>query len=298
VQDNDGNWSYWSTSELYIYPNAPPVGTIDSIEPSPAEKGDEVTFNGTGADSDGTIVGYQWESSIDGELSTDEDFSSSDLSLGHHAITFMVQDNDGAWSDPQASGENGSVPGIQLWIYAVPVAIAGQDSTGTSGVPLQFSGAGTDEDGTIANYEWDFDGDGIYEYSSSTSVDWNSNYGSTSYTYSLEGNYTAVLRVTDNDGFTSTDTVDIAMDKALPPPDDEVLTPESTDDDEVLTPESTDNDDALTPESVDGSPGFSTDSLYILGTLAVAIVTSGALIYIRSWKRRARKTDPFGDNLR
>jgi hypothetical protein len=234
-------------------------------------------------------VAYLWESSIDRELSTEANFSSNTLSFGHHTITFRVQDNDGAWSNTRSES---------LFVFAYPVAIAGQDSTGTSGVPLQFSGAGTDEDGTIANYEWDFDGDGIYEYSSSTSVDWNSNYGSTSYTYSLEGNYTAVLRVTDNDGFTSTDTVDIAMDKALPPPDDEVLTPESTDDDEVLTPESTDNDDALTPESVDGSPGFSTDSLYILGTLAVAIVTSGALIYIRSWKRRARKTDPFGDNLR
>ncbi|SVA45396.1 uncharacterized protein METZ01_LOCUS98250, partial [marine metagenome] len=34
----------------------------------------------------------------------------------------------------------------------------------TPGVPLQFSGAGTDEDGTIAKYEWDFDGDGVFEW--------------------------------------------------------------------------------------------------------------------------------------
>ncbi len=230
VQDNDGDWSSWSTAELYVYPNAPPDGTIDSIEPSPAEKGTTVAFNGTSSDTDGTIVGYQWESSIDGELSTDKDFSSSDLSLGHHAITFMVQDNDGAWSDPQASGENGSVPGIQLLIYAMPVAIAGQDSTGTPGVPLQFSGAGTDEDGTIAKYEWDFDGDGVFEWSSTEN-------GLNTYIYNNEGTYTATLRVTDNDGFTDTDTVEVTIsEKKIQIDDDGNVTVTDAEEDEEGIP--------------------------------------------------------------
>jgi hypothetical protein len=204
VKDNDGEWSDWDTAELVIYPNNPPVANIDLIAPSPAEKGVEATFNGTGVDSDGTVVAYLWESSIDGELSTDEDFSINDLSIGHHTITFRVQDNDGAWSDFSTNGENGSVPGIQLWIYAVPVAIAGQDSTGTPGVPLQFSGAGTDEDGTIAKYEWDFDGDGVFEWSSPEN-------GRELNIYNNEGTYTATLRVTDNDGFTDTDTVEVTI---------------------------------------------------------------------------------------
>jgi PKD repeat protein len=173
-----------------------------------------VFFIGSGSDSDGAIVAYLWDSSIDGEIGTEEDFSSSGLSLGHHAITFLVQDNDGAWSDPQASGENGSVPGIQLWIYAVPVAIAGQDSTGTPGVPLQFSGAGTDEDGTIAKYEWDFDGDGVFEWSSTEN-------GLNTYIYNNEDTYTATLRVTDNDGFTNTDTVDVTISEKKIQIDDE-----------------------------------------------------------------------------
>jgi len=205
VQDNDGAWSSWSTTELYIYPNAPPVGIIDSIEPSPAEKGDEVTFNGTGSDSDGTVVAYLWESSIDGELSTDEDFSSNGLSLGHHAITFRVQDNDGDWSD--AASES-------LFVFAYPVAIAGQNSTGTPGVPLQFSGAGTDEDGTIVKYEWDFGGDGVFEWSSTEN-------GLNIYIYNNKGTYTATLRVTDNDGFTDTDTVEVTISKKIIQIDDE-----------------------------------------------------------------------------
>ena len=216
VQDNDGDWSPYSsgntsgnttgntTAELYVYPNAPPVGTIDSIEPSPAEEGTAVSFSATGSDSDGTIVAYHWESSIDGELSTEEDFSSSGLSLGHHTITFQVQDNDGVWNSPQGSGENGSIPGIPLWIYAVPVAIAGDDVSTTPTVPVQFNGQGTDEDGTIAKYEWDFDGNGIYDWASTEN-------GRELNIYNNEGTYTAVLRVTDNDGFTNTDTVVITV---------------------------------------------------------------------------------------
>jgi hypothetical protein len=204
VQDNDGGWSDYDSTTLVVYPNSLPLAVIDSIYPSPAEKGTTVFFNGTSSDSDGTVVAYLWESSIDGELSTEEDFTTTNLSIGNHTITFMVQDNDGAWSASLEGGGNVSIPGISLWIYASPVAIAGQDSTGTPGVPLQFSGAGTDEDGTIAKYEWDFDGDGVFEWSSTEN-------GLNTYIYNNEDTYTATLRVTDNDGFTDTDTVEVTI---------------------------------------------------------------------------------------
>ena len=205
VRDNDGAWSSWHTAELDIYPNAPPSDTIDSIEPSQAEAGTTVFFDGTGSDSDGTVVAYLWASSIDGELSTEEDFSSNDLSFGNHIITFRVQDNDGDWSDAASESQ---------FVFAYPVAIAGQDSTGTPGVPLQFSGAGTDEDGTIAKYEWDFDGDGVFEWSSTEN-------GLNTYIYNNEDTYTATLRVTDNDGFTDTDTVEITISEKKIQIDDE-----------------------------------------------------------------------------
>jgi len=205
VQDNDGEWSAWVNTTLVIHPNAPPVGSIDSIEPSSAENGTTVFFTGTGSDSDGSIVAYRWESSIDGELSTEEDFSlTGNLSLGHHAITFLVQDNDGAWSSPQGSGENGSVPGISLWVYAVPISIAGDNVSTTTEVPIQFNGQGIDEDGSIAKYEWDFDGNGVYDWSSTEN-------GLTTYIYNNEGTYTAVLKVTDDDGHTATDSLVITV---------------------------------------------------------------------------------------
>jgi PKD repeat protein len=55
--------------------------------------------------------------------------------------------------------------------------------------------------------EWDFDGNGVYDWSSTEN-------GLTTYIYNNEGTYTAVLRVTDNDGFTATDSRVITVSKA------------------------------------------------------------------------------------
>jgi len=205
VQDNDGEWSDYSRVTLVVNSNNRPLAVIDSIYPSPVEKGTAVYFNGTGLDSDGTIVVHLWESSIDGFLSNDEDFATADLSIGDHIIYFQVKDNNEDWSSDSQ---------WELWIYTVPVAIAGQNATGTPGVPLQFSGAGIDEDGTIAKYEWDFDGDGVFEWSSTEN-------GMNTYIYNNEGIYTATLRVTDNNGFTDTDTVEITISEKKIQIDDE-----------------------------------------------------------------------------
>ena len=82
-----------------------------------------------------------------------------------------------------------------------PVAIADDWNSQKKVLPgevVSFSGTGTDEDGNVVLYEWDFNGDGVYEWSSSES-------GSADFTFTNEGTYTAVLRVTDNDGLTATD---------------------------------------------------------------------------------------------
>ncbi len=209
VLDNDTifpkRWSEWVTAVLIVTPNSQPVGIIDSISPSPAEAGITVFFNSTGTDDNLTIVSYLWKSTIDGNLSEQRNFSASDLSIGYHIIALQVLDNDGVWSSSVSQ---------ELWIYVSPVAIAGQDSTGTPGVPLQFSGAATDEDGTVILYEWDFDGDGIFEWSSTEN-------GRELNIYNNEGTYTATLRVTDNDGFTDTDTVEITISEKKVQIDDE-----------------------------------------------------------------------------
>ncbi|MEZ5335635.1 MAG: hypothetical protein R2741_10545 [Methanolobus sp.] len=80
-------------------PNQEPTAIIGSVTPNPSLEGSSVSFSGSGTDFDGSIVDYAWESSIDGQLSTEASFSSPGLSVGTHAISFRVQDDDNAWSD-------------------------------------------------------------------------------------------------------------------------------------------------------------------------------------------------------
>jgi hypothetical protein len=76
-----------------------PTAYIDYISPHNATCGQTISFKGHGIDPDGTIGAYNWRSSVDGDLSTADSFSTSTLSPGTHSIWFKVQDNDGQWSN-------------------------------------------------------------------------------------------------------------------------------------------------------------------------------------------------------
>ena len=198
AQDNEGRWG-GRTVSLKIYPNLSPNATITSINPWPADIEMPVFFNSSSSDIDGVILVYEWNSSIDGLLSIEHNFNMIGLSLGNHTITFRVQDNDGSWSSDSSS----------IWIYASPVAIPGADLENIEiNTEIQFSGAGTDEDGEIVLYEWDFDGDGIFEWSSEEN-------GITTHIYNKAGVYSATLRVTDSDNNTGTDSRRIEIAQGL-----------------------------------------------------------------------------------
>lgn len=81
-----------------------------------------------------------------------------------------------------------------------PVAVASADNaTPTTRTTVQFSSAGSSED--VVSFSWDF-GDG----SSSSAAN-------PGHKYKKEGNYVAVLTVTDDGGLTGTDSVDIMVSK-------------------------------------------------------------------------------------
>ena len=60
-----------------------------------------------------------------------------------------------------------------------------------------------DPDGSIITYEWDFNGDGLFDLSTSDPV--------ATFTYSTPGNKTITLRATDSDGATQRDTYTISI---------------------------------------------------------------------------------------
>ena len=79
--------------------NVPPVAYIDAVTPPTITAGEDVTFQGHGIDTDGTIVAYRWRSNIDGPLGVDASTVTNELTAGEHIIYLRVQDNNGDWSE-------------------------------------------------------------------------------------------------------------------------------------------------------------------------------------------------------
>ena len=83
--------------------NQAPTAIIDQINPIISLPGGSITFSGSATDIDGFISRYHWSSSIDGNLSSLDNFTLSNLTMGLHTIYFIVQDNEGRWSLPVTS---------------------------------------------------------------------------------------------------------------------------------------------------------------------------------------------------
>ncbi|MFD1686725.1 malectin domain-containing carbohydrate-binding protein [Halobellus litoreus] len=91
-------------------------------------------------------------------------------------------------------GEGGNLP---------PTASLSTSTTsGTTGQSISFEASGSnDPDGSIASYEWDFDGDGVTDATGP----------SVSHTFQSAGTYTVELAVTDDGGATATATEQISV---------------------------------------------------------------------------------------
>jgi PKD domain len=94
------------------------------------------------------------------------------------------------------AGQNLGLPAMLLKIdnNIAPVAtITIPAQPMTANAPISFQAAGSDLDGTVVKYEWDWENDGTMDTSSGSP-------GTTQHTYTTPGAYTVKLRVTDNNG--------------------------------------------------------------------------------------------------
>jgi subtilisin family serine protease/PKD repeat protein len=85
-----------------------------------------------------------------------------------------------------------------------PTASAGNGYRWTAGLPISFLGSGSDSDGMVTGYSWDF-GDGT----TGTGAALN-------HVYASAGEYTATLTVTDNGGATGSASVTVVVSPAVP----------------------------------------------------------------------------------
>ncbi len=193
VTDDDGATG---TTEVNVTVNALPnqLPVADAGVDQTVTEGSSVMLDGSAStDPDGTIISYEWKegSSV---LSTAVSFSKSDFSIGVHTIILTVIDDDGAVATDDVNVTVNSAPN------QLPIADAGVDQSVTEGSSVMLDGsASTDPDGTIISYEWK-EGSSVLSTAESFSKS----------DFSI-GVHTLILTVTDDDGATDTDEVNVTV---------------------------------------------------------------------------------------
>ena len=166
--------------------NQPPVASFTFTPANPAP-GQPVQFDASSSyDPDGTITSYRWDFDNDGTIdATGRVVSHAFSSPGPYNVRLVVTDNMGARSEATKTVN-------VVVLNRPPVA----DFTWTPANPkpgdwIQFdASASFDPDGTITDYQWDFDNDGTSDASGRVVF----------HAFTAPGSYNVRLVVTDNMG--------------------------------------------------------------------------------------------------
>jgi len=178
VTDDDG--ASGSTSATKTVLNRPPVASFTESAET-VYTGENIAFNASASyDPDGYIVSYFWDFG-DGTNSTGVIVEHSYVDDGVYTVTLTATDDDGVSS---------SISAAKTILNRPPVAVFTEsaETIYTSEVIAFNASDSYDPDGIIVSYFWNF-GDGT----NATGI-------TVEHTYVEDGNYTATLTVTDDDG--------------------------------------------------------------------------------------------------
>ena len=199
VTDDDGATN--STSAVKTVLNRPPVAIL-SESAEIVDTGVVITFDTSDSyDLDGEIVSYHWDFGDDFAEIYVKDVNLTAIAThsyadnGAYTVTLTVTDDDGATDLTSTT---------KKVLNRSPIASFTQNATTVDvGEAIHFDASGSsDLDGDIVEYFWDFD-----DLTDETGV-------TVDHVYTEGGNYTVTLFVTDDDGATSTFSVEITV-KAL-----------------------------------------------------------------------------------
>ncbi len=202
----DNNSATATTTRVLTVQNRLPSASF-TLTPNPVVSGKSVSFNASGSsDPDGTVTKYEWDFDGNGSYETSTGATATTtktfVTAGNVTVGLRVTDNNGGTATTtQALTVSNRAPTASFTATPNPVP------TGTA---VTFNGsASSDPDGTIAKYEWDFDGNGTYETDAGSTA-------STTKTFANAGNVTVGLRVTDNLGLTATTTKAVTVQNRAP----------------------------------------------------------------------------------
>ncbi len=211
VTDNNGATAS-DTVNVNVLPLIPPPNQPPTVNAgnniSVTLPQNSVTLNGSAADSDGTVASYLW-TRVSGPTtftlgnSTSASTTLSNLVQGVYVFRLRATDNDGATATDDIQVTVNAAPSNQA-----PNVYAGDNFSITlPQTTATLNGTASDNDGTITNISW------VPVHGPASTI---TNTGSlvTSVTGLTQGVYVYRLTVTDNDGATATDTVQLTVNAA------------------------------------------------------------------------------------
>ena len=197
VTDNESATDSTTQTVTVSTDNAAPTASFTYSPTSPAPD-ETITFDASGSsDSDGTIESYEWD--FDGDGTTDatgETVTTNYSTTGDKTVSLTVTDNESATDSTTQTvtvSDSNSAP---------TASFSYSPTSPAPGETVTFDASGSsDSDGTIASYEWDFNGDGTTDATGQTVTT----------SYSTTGDKTVSLTVTDDDSATDSTTQTVTV---------------------------------------------------------------------------------------
>lgn len=183
VVDADGDTS--APFRIIVEINDPPVAQF-SLSAFDASEMEAIDFSDCSRDADGELVEWQWDFG-DGATSAQAAPTHPYEHAGTYTVTLTVTDDAGTSAQTSATITVLDLPPL--------AALAVESASLPTGAPFAFDASGSSDPtpgGSIANFSWDFDGDGVADVET---VD-----PSASYAYPENGTYRITVRVTDAAG--------------------------------------------------------------------------------------------------
>ncbi len=213
VTDNQGAFS---TAMLEIAANDAPQVTLEA-DVTEGEPALDVAFTANATDS-GSIEKYEWD--FDGDGNFNEADNGEDIAFGFATALATYPDFGGFTATVRVTDNLNATATADLFILVgtLPtVELTANPESGPKPLEVDFTTMAADN-GTIEDYEWDFDGDGLFNEADNAELGQHG-VANPTITYSSSGSFNATVRVTDDDSNTATDSVTIDVSNAAPTAD-------------------------------------------------------------------------------